>query len=269
MPHEVIKSVGTRAYRYRVESYRDPLTKKVRSRWTYLGRVLPENGGGERALKRRAPAQTRERLLDAFERLAERGPASSISAGAVALEAGLAHGTFYRHFADKRTILRAALDRVREQLERASPTFAPPYGSLEQERARIRAWLGAKYEAIPARAGLLRAWLEVLEVDPVERERRVRRRRALVTALADYLEALSELAIITGVRPVPLATALIALVDALFRETVTESGGVDATLVEGIIETFDRSIFGPVTNASRASPETDSATGKRPESSVK
>ena len=37
MPHDVIKRVGRRAYRYRVESYRDAETQKVRKRWTYLG----------------------------------------------------------------------------------------------------------------------------------------------------------------------------------------------------------------------------------------
>jgi len=41
MAHEVIKKVGRRAYRYRVESYRDPETKKVRSRWRYLGVAAP------------------------------------------------------------------------------------------------------------------------------------------------------------------------------------------------------------------------------------
>ena len=115
MSHEVIKRVGARAYRYRVESYRDASSKKVRSRWTYLGRVdRPADDGEPPSVAprtRRRTSETRERLIEAFEFLLETLSFDRVTAGAVAERAGVAHGTFYRYFSDKAALLRAALDR--------------------------------------------------------------------------------------------------------------------------------------------------------------
>ncbi len=66
--YEVIKRVSGRAYRYRVESYRDPETRRVRGKWTYLGRV---EGEGTLSPERKARPSSRDRLLDAVERLLE------------------------------------------------------------------------------------------------------------------------------------------------------------------------------------------------------
>ena len=53
--YEVIKRVSGRAYRYRVESYRDPVTRRVRGKWTYLGRVEGEGTlSPERKSRRRS-----------------------------------------------------------------------------------------------------------------------------------------------------------------------------------------------------------------------
>jgi AcrR family transcriptional regulator len=267
MAHDVIKRVGERAYRYRVETYRDPVTKRVRSRWTYAGVVTAALDGP--APKRRAPRRTRERLVDAFEQLCERGSASSFSAAAIAAEAGLASGTFYRYFSDKRAILIAALERVRDELERGSPSFGPPYGSRDEERARIRAWVTELCRFVPRRAGVVRAWLEALEADPQLRERRVERRRERILALGNYLEALGERGIVVNIRPLSLSTALVTLVDAMFRESVSVPSGGDPALEAGIVETFDRSIFGVDPTPSRASPSTDSAIGSRAVPTVK
>jgi len=64
--YEVIKRVGGRAYRYRVESYRDPETRRVRGKWTYLGRV---EGEGTLSPERQARPSSRTRLLNALEEL--------------------------------------------------------------------------------------------------------------------------------------------------------------------------------------------------------
>ena len=268
MAHDVIKHVGARAYRYRVESFRDPETGRVRARWTYVGRVVDAATSGETRAKRREPTQTRERLVDAFERLVERGPATLVTAGSIATEAGLAHGTFYRHFADKRAVLVAALERVRDAIERAAPSFEPPYGSRATERARVRAWVGALCGPVPERVGLLRAWLEAVEGDPSLQARKIERRRERVAVLQTYLAALAEAGIVTDVRPLPLATALLALVDAMFRESVIATSA-DPALAEGVVATFDRAIFGTDASAAAASPSTDSTTGSLPVSSVK
>jgi len=270
--HEVVKRVGRRAYRYRVESYRDPKTKKVRARWTYVGPVPAPDDAAEAPPKRRAPAQTRERLVDAFERLVERGPFAEVTAGAIAAEAGLAHGTFYRYFTEKRAVLVAALDRVRDEIERGTPTFAPPYGSRDDERARVRAYAEALGRKIAGRTGVLRAYLEALETDAELRARRAERRRERTRALRDYLEALAALAIVPPLAAESLATALVALVDAMFRESVAESSGDAPVLAAGVVETFDRAIFcadSVDSRATRSSASGSCATPSRPDSSVK
>lgn len=266
MAHEVVKRVGARAYRYRVERVRDEASGKPRQRWTYLGTVASADAAAP-APKRRAPERTRERLIDAFERLVEREPAGAVSAGAIATEAGVAHGTFYRHFTDKRAVLIAALDRVRDEFDRGSPWFDPPYGTADVERARVREWTLAKVRHIPKRAGILRAWLEALETDPVLREQRLARRRARVAALEDYLENLARASIVPAPVPTSLATALLALIDAMFRESVVDPTGTEAALADGIVETFDRAIFG-VPSAARTSVSTASAMGSRPAGTV-
>jgi AcrR family transcriptional regulator len=253
MAHEVVKRVGRRAYRYRVESYRDPATKKVRARWTYVGPVAAAGEPTNVAPKRRAPGQTRERLIDAFERLVECGPFAGVSAGAIAAEAGLAHGTFYRYFKDKRAVLVAALDRVRDEVERGAPTFEPPYGSREEERARVRAYAQALGRKVASRTGVLRAYLEALETDAELQARRSERRGERTRALRVYLEALAALAIIPPVEAESLATALVVLVDAMFRESVAEASATAATLAAGVVEAFDRAIFAAESRATRTS----------------
>jgi AcrR family transcriptional regulator len=247
MPHEVIKRVGRRAYRYRVESYRDPETKKVRSRWTYLGRVARHGDGlapaAETAVARRAPLQTRERLIAAFERLVGRLPYAAVTAGMVAAEAGLAHGTFYRYFSDKRAVFTAALERTRDELERARPSFDPPIGTLAEERARVRAWIEAILVRPASNPGVLRVYFDILEVDEALRTARRERRLELIAALAGYLERLSDSYIVEVAEPAALATALLALVDAVFREAVVSGSAVEAATVAGVVAVFDRTIF--------------------------
>jgi AcrR family transcriptional regulator len=280
MAHEVVKQVGQRAYRYRVESFRDPETKKVRSRWTYLGRVdLAGDGTAAGAVvSRRAPERTRERLVDAFERLVERLPYGAVTAGAVADEAGLAHGTFYRHFKDKRAVLVRALDRVREELERATPTFDPPFGPPAAERERVRAWVEGVLMRPATHRGVLRAWYDALRVDDALRAEREARRRRRVAALSAYLELLTESGTAAIENVEPLATALVALVDAVFRIEVLEREEPDVTLVAGASDVFVRSIFaaatvaeaaGGVKSEMRVASFGSSATETRPDSRVK
>jgi AcrR family transcriptional regulator len=249
MAHEVIKRVGRRAYRYRVETYRDKATGKVRSHWTYAGAVQRDAGAAEDPNKnplpavRRAPAQTRERLLAAFERLVARLPYAAVTAGMVAAEAGLAHGTFYRYFSDKRAVFLAALDRTREEFERARPSFDPPYGPLDAERTRVRAWAEAILRRPPSNPGVLRAFFEVLETDDELRVTRSRRRSERAAAFADYLSKLSAAKIASVGSPETLSAALLALLDGEFRNATVAGVPVDPMTVAGVLSVFDRAIF--------------------------
>ncbi len=247
MAHEVIKRVGSRAYRYRVERYRDPQTQKARSRWTYLGVVAPTAGDGSTAtapqVARRAPGDARARLLAAFERLAEREAYAAITAGAVATEAGLAHGTFYRYFRDKRDLFEHAIGRLQDDLARSAPSFAPPYGDREQERLRVRRWLEALFARRADHPGVLRAFYEALENDAALREARDVRRRERIATFATYLSALRAAGSVAPLPEAAVASALLALVEATFRSTAAARGSVDPIAVAGVIAVFDRAIF--------------------------
>jgi len=248
MAHEVIKRVGRRAYRYRVETYRDPASGKVRSHWKYIGPLAPETAGAIPAeaplpVARKAPVQTRERLLAAFESLVAKLPYAAVTAGMVAVEAGLAHGTFYRYFRDKRAVFLAALERTREEFERARPSFDPPYGPLAAERARVRAWAEPILLRPPSNPGVLRAFFEVLETDAELRVTRTERRAERAAAFADYLVKLSEAKIASVGSPDTLSAALLALLDGEFRAATVAGMPVDPTMVAGVLAVFDRAIF--------------------------
>jgi len=269
MPYEVVKRVGLRAYRYRVESYRDPTTKKIRAHWTYLGRAGQAPTPARRTLSPRA-ANTRERLIDAFERILEERPYARVSAGAVAREADLAHGTFYRHFSDKRSLLAAAIERLRDELARITPDFEPPFGNVAAERLRVSAWVSAVFATPREHPALLRAYLEALESDAGLRERRIERQRERMTALSRYLRALASAGTISVPRPDALAVALLALIDGTLRGAVVGAAAPDDATIAGVAEVFERAIFGVLPSMASVTMSSGcSATDKRPVSNSK
>jgi len=269
MPYEVVKHVGLRAYRYRVESYRDPATKKNRAHWTYLGRAGEAPTPAGRTPSPR-PTNTRERLIDAFERILEERPYARVSAGAVAREAGLAHGTFYRHFPDKRSLLAAAIERLRDELARITPDFEPPFGNVAAERLRVSAWVSAVFATPREHPALLRAYLEALESDAGLRERRIERQRERMTRLSRYLRALASAGTISVPRPDALAVALLALIDGTLRGAVVGATAPDDATIAGVGEVFERAIFGVLPSIASVTMSSGcSATDKRPVSNSK
>jgi AcrR family transcriptional regulator len=241
--HEVIKRVGRRAYRYRVESYRDPETLERRKRWTYLGVAESTTADESGTVPRAAATESRRRLLDAFERLAERMPYPAITASAISTEAGLAHGTFYRYFRDKRAIFTFAIERLREDLARMAPSFAPPYGSRDAERMRVRRWVAMTFAGKLEFPGVLHAYFQEIESDEALREERQLRRRDRILRLATYLEALIAANTISALDPVPTATALASLIEATFRNAFVTRSPVEASVVGGVMDVVDRAIF--------------------------
>jgi len=240
LPHEVIKRVGERAYRYQVERYRDPATGKVRGRWTYLGRV---GADGNANPARRRPSDSRDRLIAALERLLDRRSFGDVTAGQVAEEAGLAHGTFYRYFRDKGDALRAAIEQVREALDWKALLADRPVSTRAAERRHVARWADSILRAPIERLGLARAWFAAMESDPaVARSREERRERAL-TELSAYLVRLDRAGIASVPHPRGTAAALFALIDATTRAGIA-SGGVDDEQIEGTLSVVERAIFG-------------------------
>ncbi len=215
MPYDVVKTVRGRSYRYRVESVRDPETGRMKARWTYLGRA---EGGRDEAPPR---TSSRERLLAALERLLETRSYGEVTAQAVAVEAGVAHGTFYRHFAHKNEALSAAVAAVGERVDRYAAELEAPVETLATERERVRRWLAAIFEAKATRPGLVRAWLAFTSGDPAAAAHRAQRREAAAARLLGYVERL----IAAGLCDAPDARVVAHGVRVLIEGTYSESGG--------------------------------------------
>jgi AcrR family transcriptional regulator len=228
--YEVIKRVSGRAYRYRVESYRDPETRRVRGKWTYLGRV---EGEGTLSPERKARPSSRDRLLDAVERLLETNELASISTGMVASEAGLAYGTFYRHFRDLAHVVRDAMVRETANLEKLSERFAEPPADRATATAKLVAWVRESIAAVLLRPGLFRAWHVTSNHDREVVAERQRLFEANVDQVATYLMRLHANGIAKSTPPFA-AYAIIALIGAAAREAAIEKAFSEAKH-EGII----------------------------------
>ncbi len=218
MAYEVIKRVSGRAYRYRVESYRDPVTRRVRGKWTYLGRV---EGEGTLSPERKARPSSRDRLLDAVERLLEKHELAAISTGMVASEAGLAYGTFYRHFRDLAHVVRDAMLRESAGVDQKNARFEEPIGDRETERAKIASWTRESIEVAIARPGLARAWLVTSNHDSAVVSERQKRSDDIVERASRYLDRLREAGVATRQQPFS-GYAIVALVGAAAREAAIE-----------------------------------------------
>jgi len=230
MAYEVIKRVSGRAYRYRVESYRDPVTRRVRGKWTYLGRV---EGEGTLSPERKARPSSRDRLLDAVERLLEKHELSAISTGMVASEAGLAYGTFYRHFRDLAHVVRDAMIRETASLEQLGERFDDPVSDRAAERAKLAAWAREAIAAALARPGLFRAWLVTSNHDTAVVAERQKRYDAIVERMGRYLERLHRAGVAANQQSFS-GYAIVALISAAAREAAIDHAFSEAKY-DGII----------------------------------
>ncbi len=241
MAYEVTKTIAGRSYRYRVESVRDPASGKRRNRWTYLGRLGAERAAAA-APKRRGDA--RERLLDALERLLAERDFALVTADAIAAAAGLAHGTFYRHFRDKRAALLAALDRLRERRGPALETISDEVASAAAARAGVRALVQAVLRAPAEHPALLRAYYALASSDAeLGRERR-ERKAAAGKRLAEHLQALAARGLATVRDPEATAAALFAMLDGFYREAVLDGTPLDEARIAGAADVTERAVFG-------------------------
>jgi AcrR family transcriptional regulator len=236
MPYEVIKKIGGRAYRYSVESYRDPDTGRVRNRWTYIGKVTGDVADRP-VIRRKAPDETRCRII------AARKPWAEVTPGAVATEAGVAHGTFYRHFRNREALLDACAAEAYNALDARLHELTDIAPDLASERKRLRAWVMDLLRRPTAPAGLMRVIIE--SIGDAQRDRiRSERRTVRITAFADYISALRERGYAANAGEVrPLATALSLIVEMLARRTTIDSVLLSEDDFSGAVETFDRTIF--------------------------
>jgi AcrR family transcriptional regulator len=217
--YEVIKRVGGRAYRYRVESFRDPQTRRVRGKWTYLGRV---EGEGTLSAKRPARPNSRVRLLDALERLLEVHDIGAISTGMIAREAGVAYGTFYRYFNDLEHIVREAVLRLDAMsLDPYNPhTVAPT--SFDGERHQIVRFIENAVTTTLAKPGLVRTWFIASNQDAAVVAERRARFECAVDRFTAYIERLNAAGITRVLAPRYSAYAFVALITEVVRECAVD-----------------------------------------------
>jgi AcrR family transcriptional regulator len=241
MAYEVIKRRGKAAYRYRVEYIPGPEGAR-HTRWHYLGVVREETSSAAPTTKRSSAMSTMHRLLDAFERLLTRNNFSTISASAIAEEAGIAHGTFYRHFKSKRELLLAAMNRAAERNESYAQLTASEE-SLETERVRLKNWMRKKLLSVSEFPALWLTWSSLAQSDPEIarlREELRDRKRAILSA---YLSQLHNL----GYSPVTDADAASRTIYALILgvlQNASSRGVLAPQIVEFSCSMVNGVVFG-------------------------
>lgn len=154
MAYEVTKRVGERGYRYRVEAYRDPATRRVRQRWTYLGRVLGDDLIDARRARERG---TRERIVSALLQLLDKRDLGFVTVDVIARAARVSRARFYRYFHDKNAALSAAMNTVAGEMLSSVLSLDEPISTLDEERARVARWVQAVAGVVVRRSGLQRA----------------------------------------------------------------------------------------------------------------
>ncbi len=240
MAYEVTKLVNGRPYRYRVRSERDPESGKVRNRWTYLGRV---DAGRPPAAARPRP-NAREALLDALERLLERSDAGDVTAAAVSVEAGLAHGTFYRYFRNRVDAIRALGDRLRSARSVELGSLDEPAVDAAAARAALRAWTGVLLRARAERHGLVRALYALAARDPKIQAAVLERRDAYARRLTAWLRDLADRSIIALPASEAAGAVLFAMIDGVGREALAAGVPLDEGHVVAALDLVERAVFG-------------------------
>jgi AcrR family transcriptional regulator len=145
---------------------------------------MPGRSRAKARVQPRAPVteagkRTREALLVAGTAVAERAGLAGLSVNAVVVEAGLAKGTFYVHFADRDAFLDALHERFHATLGAA---VAAAVADLEHGAARLCAGIDAYLDACLAQRGV-KALLRELRSDP-----------AFASAMAERESAFARLA---------------------------------------------------------------------------
>ncbi|MCB9672094.1 MAG: TetR/AcrR family transcriptional regulator [Alphaproteobacteria bacterium] len=142
----------------------------------------------------RAPLQERsertlDAILDAAERMLEKGPIQNASVAAIAREAGSSVGAFYHRFPDKQALTRTLYERFRnESLATIEGNFGPERWRGHTLREVLTALVDFTARDYLARPGLRRFAMHLIESDPDVRALAQDLSSATVSALARLLE---------------------------------------------------------------------------------
>jgi AcrR family transcriptional regulator len=242
MAYEVVKTIGTRQYRYRVQSERDALTGKTRNRWTYLGRVAGE--GADDGKTRPARGTTRLRLIEAAGRLLATGDAGALTVDAIAAEAGVAHGTFYRYFRDRSDVLEALARHLRDSGtvgdERLLDDAVTTLGAA---RAGVRRWVSERLRYARLNRASFCAWTTLIASDARLSAFREDRRETMLARLREHIEALCAKGFTEVADSAATSAALLALVDGVMRAAILERDRLDDAGITATADIAERALF--------------------------
>jgi TetR/AcrR family transcriptional repressor of nem operon len=244
MAYEVVKTIGSRQYRYRVQSERDPQTGKPRNRWTYLGRVTSEH---DVATVRATRPNSRLRLLDAAAELLAAGDASAVTVDAIAAAAGVAHGTFYRYFRDRSDALEQLARHIRAtRMSADDELLVDDVASLEAARAGARAWIVDRLRTARAKRPALSAWYALMASDARLSAYREERRAATEARLRAHITALNARGFMRVADPAATAAMLGALIDGIIRTALLEHDQLDDAGIAAAADIVERALFAGV-----------------------
>jgi AcrR family transcriptional regulator len=229
MAYEVTKRINGRDYRYRVETFRDPATGRMRKRWRYLGRLLD---GSRFVPGRRRARVTLEHIVEATADLLESHDPARVTVAVIAKHAGVSQASFYRHFADRRTAVTAAAAFIGERLLREQPSLDGPLGTREQERRRLYGWLESLHTAL-LRRPVLRSSLSALL------------RAGAFGLLVAYLARLHAARLARVDDPERLADAIFALAAAVMPGGGDGEVGTAQSVLPVTFPLIEQAVFGP------------------------
>ena len=228
------KGIKGRAYRYAVESFRDPQTGQRRTRWRYLGRVV-----GELVIApapKRVPTVTRDELVAAIASLLESRDPARVTVDVIAKQTGVSAARFYRYFPSRRAALGVAADLLCERLVAGLPALGDRLGAEADERERLRTWFtNLQRTLLRGRAPLL--------LQPADRP-------AIVQCLASYLQSLDGAGLAAVDDAPAIAVALLRVHNAVVRAGAPSAWSEVWPLLE-------RAIFRKVAARATESPRSD------------
>jgi AcrR family transcriptional regulator len=183
---------------------------RTRGGWEPAGTAAARRSAhGERVTAK--GARTREELVAAARRVFERDGYSGARVADIAVEAGVAHGSFYTYFSSKQDVFLAVMRQVGEQFEEAvapppAGRGADPYQALDQANRRYLA-------AYRANSVIWALAEQVATIDPEIHRIRLLGRRRHVDRVASTIRRWQDRGLADrGIDPETTAGALVSMI---------------------------------------------------------
>ena len=241
MAYQVTKLIAGREYRYHVEGFRDPKTKRVKQRWTYLGRV---KSNGLTLVRRRSRGDVRARILAAALDLLDKRDVTHVTIDVLVRSARVSRTTFYRHFSGRTAALSAAVGSVYHQLLEVPLSANEPFVSAARERARLASWIESLLHAIVKRPGIHRVMLSAEKIGKERAKQARANRETVLRSLIAYLTRLDEAGLAEVGDATLLANGISCITAGVVKQLVYDRRDcAPELLIAGASELVCRAVF--------------------------